>query len=75
MLPSLWRGETGLLAAHPWREFRKQMDNLFERYFGKGIPAFDGEFDEMRVWDFGVDPRLGDNPGSIGPLLDTGNRN
>jgi len=26
------------------------------------------------VWDFGVDPRLGDNPGSIGPILKTGNR-
>jgi len=21
------------------------------------------------VWDFRVDPRLGDNPGSIGPIL------
>ncbi len=26
------------------------------------------------VWDFRVDPRLGENPGSIGPILDTGNR-
>ncbi|MGB8031165.1 MAG: hypothetical protein WCF30_16060 [Terracidiphilus sp.] len=26
------------------------------------------------VWDFRVDPRLGDNPGSIGPILDSGNR-
>jgi len=26
------------------------------------------------VWDFRVDPRLGDNPGSIGPILNTGNR-
>lgn len=26
------------------------------------------------VWDFRVDPRLGDNPGSIGPILTTGNR-
>lgn len=26
------------------------------------------------VWDFRVDPRLGDNPGAIGPILDTGNR-
>jgi hypothetical protein len=26
------------------------------------------------VWDFRVDPRLGDNPGSIGPILKTGNR-
>lgn len=26
------------------------------------------------VWDFGVDPRLGDNPGSMGPILETGNR-
>jgi len=24
------------------------------------------------VWDFGVDPRMGDNPGSIGPILKTG---
>jgi hypothetical protein len=27
------------------------------------------------VWDFGVDPRLGDNPRSITPILDTGSRN
>ncbi len=26
------------------------------------------------VWDFRVDPRLGDNPRSIGPILKTGNR-
>ncbi len=26
------------------------------------------------VWDFRVDPRLGDNPDSIGPILNTGNR-
>ncbi len=26
------------------------------------------------VWDFRVDPRTGDNPGSIGPILETGNR-
>jgi hypothetical protein len=26
------------------------------------------------VWDFRVDPRLGDNPHSIGPILKTGNR-
>jgi hypothetical protein len=26
------------------------------------------------VWDFRVDPRLGDNPGSIGPIPKTGNR-
>jgi hypothetical protein len=26
------------------------------------------------VWDFRVDPRLGDNPGAIGPILNTGNR-
>ena len=26
------------------------------------------------VWDFRVDPRLGDNPGSIGPILNTGSR-
>ena len=26
------------------------------------------------VWDFRVDPRLGDNPGSIGPILNSGNR-
>ena len=26
------------------------------------------------VWDFRVDPRLGENPGAIGPILNTGNR-
>jgi hypothetical protein len=26
------------------------------------------------VWDFRVDPTLGDNPGSIGPILSTGSR-
>jgi hypothetical protein len=26
------------------------------------------------VWDFRVDPRLGDNPGAIGPILNTGSR-
>ncbi len=26
------------------------------------------------VWDFRVDPRLGDNTGAMGPILDTGNR-
>jgi hypothetical protein len=26
------------------------------------------------VWDFRVDPRLGDNAGAIGPILNTGNR-
>jgi hypothetical protein len=25
------------------------------------------------VWDFRVDPRLGDNPDSIGPILKTAN--
>ncbi len=27
------------------------------------------------VWDFDVNPTLGDNRGAIGPILDTGNRN
>jgi hypothetical protein len=27
-----------------------------------------------QVWDFDVRPTMGDNPGSIGPILNTGNR-
>lgn len=58
MLPVPWRSNSGTLSterAHPLDLFRREFDNLFDRFFG-GFPApFDPEFGQMRWWDFGVE--------------------
>jgi HSP20 family protein len=52
MLPALWRNLSGGLTAHPLTEFRKQMDDLFTRFFGQSLLPFEGGYEEMRAWDF-----------------------
>lgn len=57
MLPTLWRGKGGALAPRPWTEFRHQMEDLFERFCGRSHLPFDGEYEELRAWDFDVDDK------------------
>jgi HSP20 family protein len=33
------------------------MDDLFSRFFGQTLLPFDGDYEEMRAWDFDVDDK------------------
>jgi HSP20 family protein len=57
MLPTVWRGKGGGLSSHPLLEFRRQMDDLFGRFFGQALLPLAGEHDELRAWDFDVDDK------------------
>jgi HSP20 family protein len=57
MLPTLWRNKSGGLTTRPLAAFRQQMDDLFNCFFGRSFPPFDGENEEMRTWDFDVEDK------------------
>jgi HSP20 family protein len=57
MLPGLWRGEGGGFATRPLEEFRRQMGDLFSRFFGRSLVPFAGGYEEVRAWDFDVDDK------------------
>jgi len=57
MLPTLWRNQSGGLTARPLAEFRQQMDDLFTRFFGRSLLPFDGDYEQMRAWDFEVEDK------------------
>lgn len=57
MLPTLWRNKSASLTTRPLAEFRHQMHDLFSRFFGRSLQPIDGEYEEMRAWDFDVDDK------------------
>lgn len=57
MLPALWTGKGSGLTSRPMAAFRRHMDDLFSHFFGQSHLPFDGEYEEMRAWDFNVDDK------------------
>jgi len=57
MLPALWRKKNGGLTTRPVNEFRRQMDDLFNGFFGRWAVPFNGEEEEMRAWDLDVEDK------------------
>lgn len=43
------------MATRPYTEFHRQMDDLFERFFGRSLLPFDSDYEELRAWDFDVE--------------------
>jgi HSP20 family protein len=57
MLPALSRKKNGGLTTRTPDEFRRQMDDLFTRFFGRSLLPFDGEYEEIRAWEFDVEDK------------------
>ncbi len=58
-----WRGsrtQSGNLSRygeHPWEQFRRQFDSLFDQFFGGALMPSGQWGNQMRVWDFDVDEK------------------
>lgn len=39
---------------NPVDQFHREMDTLFDRFFGGGLASFGEDMGQMRVWDFGM---------------------
>jgi len=57
MLPALWRGMGGGLAGRPMKELRREMEDLFTRFFGESLLPVDRDYEELRAWNFDMDDK------------------
>jgi HSP20 family protein len=48
------RGGPGVSRSHPLARLHDEFDDTFRRFFGGWPAAFPAEFEEDRLWDFGV---------------------
>jgi HSP20 family protein len=39
---------------YPVDQFHREMDTLFDRFFGGGLASFGEDMGQMRMWDFGM---------------------
>jgi len=57
MLPTLWKSKGSSLTTRPIGDFRHQMDDLLNRFFGRLLLLTNGDYEAMRTWDFDVDDK------------------
>lgn len=57
MLPALKRGKGSALATRPVDEFRREMDDLFSRFFGRSLAPFNGDYEEMWATDLDLEDK------------------